>query len=393
VKPLIAVVGASARMLARAAVDEGCEVCALDLFGDADTQALALGWWPIGQDGACVPDAQRLQAGLRAAQACARASGRRLLGWVPCAPLEGHAALLSELAATLPELPLLGSSPAAVQRLRDPRAFFADLRAADIPHPPVAWERPDDGQAWLLKDFRACGGEHVRLLQATQPVPALQPGQYLQRRVPGQPMSATLVVEAGRVRVLGFNRQLVDAAAPTGAVAAPYRFLGVVGPVPVPAVVAQQVQRACEQLTALAGPLGLRGLCSLDFLLQGDRWLALELNPRPSASTALYPAYGPVRAHLAACLGEPAAAAPAGLQPTRGWAIVHARQRCRLTPAAAAWLGAQPATHDLPRAGQRFDPGQPLCSVSAVGANASQVLAALAARRAELLQQLETCPA
>jgi predicted ATP-grasp superfamily ATP-dependent carboligase len=415
-KPAIAVVGASARLLVRAAVDEGLEAYALDLFGDADTRALALGWWYVGRPACGAIDPAQLRAALQAAQACAQASGRRLLGWIPCAPLECEPALLAEVAAALPGLPLLGSRPAAVQRLRDPLHFFSDLRAAGIPHPEVGWQRPADGQAWLLKNLRSCGGEHIRLLSATQPVPALRPGQYLQRRAAGQPMSATFVVHAGRSRLLGFNRQVVEAAAP-GRAASPYRFLGVVGPVPVPAKVAQQVQLACERLAAQGAPLGLRGLASLDFLLQGDSWQALELNPRPPASTTLYPGQHPVRLHLAACLeiprdaglgfdvgtSEPASmpaplpeARPGSAGPgsprTRGWAIVHARQGCALTASMAAWLGAQPATHDLPLAGQRFSPGQPLCSVSAAGDNAQQVLSALSARREALLQQLETPP-
>ena len=412
-KPAIAVVGASARLLVRAAVDEGLEAYALDLFGDADTRALALGWWYVGRPACGAIDPAQLRAALQAAQACAQATGRRLLGWIPCAPLECQPALLASVAAALPGLPLLGSRPAAVQRLRDPLHFFADLRAAGISHPAVDWQRPADGQAWLLKNLWSCGGEHIRLLSATQPVPALRPGQYLQRRAPGQPMSATFVVHAGRARLLGFNRQVVEAAAPVQA-GSPYRFVGVVGPVPVPATVAQQVQQACERLAAQGAPLGLRGLASLDFLLEGDSWQALELNPRPPASTTLYPGQHPVRLHLAACLETPRDAGfgvdawargpepmpeahPGSAGPTcprtRGWAIVHARQACAVTPRMAAWIGAQPATHDLPLAGQRFSPGQPLCSVSADGDNAQQVLSALSARREALLQQLETSPA
>lgn len=413
---MIAIAGASARMLASAAVDEGCEVWALDLFGDADTRARALGWWSIADPAdALAIDPARLQAALRAAQASAQARGCRLLGWIPCAPLEGQPALLAALAAALPDIPLLGSSPAAVRRLRDPWTFFADLAAAGVDHPPVASERPADGQAWLLKDLLSCGGDHIRRVPASRPAPSLRPGQYLQRRAAGQPMSATLVFTPAGVDVLGFNRQIVVAAADGQASASiphadpaadlnasPYRFVGVVGPVPVSATVAREVQQACDRLAALWGPLGLRGLASLDFLLQGDRWQALELNPRPSASTALYPAARPVRRHLAACraredkadAGDAAQAAASPVAPrTRGWAIVHARQPCALSAAAAAWLQAQPSTHDLPLAGQRFRPGDPLCSVSAEGADARQVLAALATRRTTLLQQLETCPA
>ncbi len=68
-KPAIAVVGASARLLVRAAVDEGLEAYALDLFGDADTRALALGWWYVGRPACGAIDPAQLRAALQAAQA------------------------------------------------------------------------------------------------------------------------------------------------------------------------------------------------------------------------------------------------------------------------------------------------------------------------------------
>lgn len=403
-KPVLAVVGASARLLTQVAVAEGWDVYALDLFGDADTRALALGWWSVGPaqggDGSpgCLQiDPAALRAGLEAALACARASGRDLLGWLPGAPLEGAADTLAWLAQQLPQLPLLGCAPAALRGLRDPHHFFAALAAAGLPHPAVARERPPDGQAWLLKDLRGCGGSHIRLLPAAQPVPALAAGQYLQRRAPGQPMSATFVTDGCEAQVLGFNRQIVRADA-----GLPYRFCGVVGPVPVPGAVAQGLQQACDELVRIYGPQGLRGLCSLDFLLQGDDWQLLELNPRPPASTALYALWRPLQRHLQACgvqppAGPQATADPAGpVDPAlavHGWEIVYPRRPLTLSTEDARWLALQPATHDLPWAGQHFVPGQPLCSVSASAASLQQVLQQLTTRRETLLNHLETCPA
>lgn len=390
-RPLLAVVAPAARLLAQAAVQEGLDVYALDLFGDADTRALAQGWW-------CVGDAQQLRidplactAGLQAAAAFARASGRELLGWVPGGGLEGEPQLLAAGAA---QLPLLGCTPQAMAQVRDPACFFEALDEAGIAHPPVALQRPADGQAWLLKDLRGCGGSHVRLLSAAAAVPPLAPGQVLQRRAPGLPMSVSFVAGLPQgLRLLGFNRQVVRTHAADAAV--PYQFCGVVGPVPLPAAVQQGLLRACEQL---ARRFALRGLCSLDFLLNGDQWSVLELNPRPPASTALYAAQQPMRLHLEACLGRPLGGAPvqasppAGKAPVQGWYIVYARREGQLSSEQARWLAAQPDVHDLPRAGQRLQPGQPLCSLSACGHCASEVLQSLGTRREALLGVLESTP-
>ena len=68
---------------------------------------------------------------------------------------------------------------------------------------------------------------------------------------------------------------------------------GVIGPVPVPPAVGAALQRVVREAAA---EFELRGLASLDFLLDGERIDVLELNPRPPASIALYPSIGGVGA-------------------------------------------------------------------------------------------------
>ena len=61
------------------------------------------------------------------------------------------------------------------------------------------------------------------------------------------------------------------------------------------------VQREVTAITRLlAAVFRLRGLGSLDFLLDGDTVEVLELNPRPPASLALYPRVGELDAALTA---------------------------------------------------------------------------------------------
>jgi predicted ATP-grasp superfamily ATP-dependent carboligase len=119
----------------------------------------------------------------------------------------------------------------------------------------------------------------------------------------------------------------------------------------------------------------------------------LELNPRPPASLALYPELGsggPFRAHLNACLhGD----LPPPLPPSstvRGQSIVFATRARVLDEHAATRIAAWPGACDLPRAGSRFEPGDPLCSVVAQGVAAEPVIDDLARQSATLRDSLET---
>ena len=302
-----------------------------------------------------------------------------MLGWVAGSGFEGCPELL---AAGDRLLPLIGTAPAAQARLRDPGQFFAALDELDVDHPPVLQAPPaTDSGHWLLKDLHSSGGMHICRL-APGEAPTLAPGQYLQRQAPGQSLSATLVANGRGARLLGVNRLIVR-----GRGALPCVYCGVVGPVPVSAAVQRRLQGL---LSAVGARFELRGLASLDFLLDGDHVQVLEINPRPSASMAAYADLHPMAAHVRACLhGElPAPRTKAG--PCHGQETVFAPGPLRLDTAQVQALAALPHVHDLPAAGQAFAADDPLCSVSATGAHADQVLALLQNRRQSLLHSLET---
>ncbi len=371
----LAVAGLSARLMAEAAVSDGFEVVALDLFGDVDTCAAASRWFGIGEPARLQIDGGRVLATLAL---LARQGG--VVGWVAGGGFEGRCALLARGAEVLP---LIGTTPEAVARLRDPAKFFAFLDEHAIEHPPVRLSPAADGSAWLLKDFHGSGGWHIRRAVPGQPE-SLAPGQYLQRECAGQPMSATFVANGSAVRLLGVNQQIVCALG-----ASPYAFRGVIGPLPVAGGVLLRLQTI---LRTLAEGMALRGLASLDFLLDADRVRVLEVNPRPPASLALYPHWQPMAAHVRACLHGDLPAPPAVCAVVRGHEIVFAPQPVRLGLPMASALAALPDTHDLPAAGQQFAAGDPLCSVSASGRSAAEVLGRLQARRDTLVRSLETTP-
>jgi uncharacterized protein len=357
----LAVAGLSSRHMAEAAVGDGYQVVALDVFGDADTRAVSTAWFDIGEPAALRVDSERL---LHSLKILARQGQTR--GWVAGSGFDGRADLLARGAE---RLPLIGMAPAAQARLRDPQAFFGVLRDRDIDYPPVRCppvieagnEAVAPGGRWLLKDFGACGGWHIRHASAVplSPASAWQSGQYLQLEMPGQAMSATFVANGREARLLGVNQQIVRAIG-----ASPFVYCGVVGPVQMPAALRQRLKDIVASLTTA---FTLRGLASLDFLLHKGRVQVLEVNARPPASMALYGHWHPMAAHVRACLEGALPAPPAVLQPLMGHEIVFAQQELVLDAECCRWLTQQGDVHDLPSAGERFAPGQPVCSVSARG--------------------------
>ena len=374
----IAVASISARALAEAAAREGFGVVALDVFGDLDTRRAASRWQPIG-----VPQMLRIDGELLLAALEQLARDDEAQGWIAGSGFEGRPDLLD---AGHRRLPLIGNHAATMRRVRDPYAFFSALETHGVAHPPVRYDEPADTRGWLRKDFAGCGGWQVQRAEEAG-AEALGATQYLQRWHDGAPMSATFIADGRHARVLGCNLQL---SCEVGN--APFAWRGVVGPLPLSDAVQVQVM---EALHALVGTFGLRGLCSLDFLLRepGPRIEVLEVNPRPPASLDLYAAHGlpVIDAHVRVCDGSAVAELPALSAPLpRGSAVVFARRDLVLGPAAAQWLAAQAHVHDLPPRATSFRARDPVCSVSAAGNDIAAVQEQLEQRSQALLGALET---
>lgn len=373
----LALAAISARPLAEAAAREGFKSIALDLFGDRDTCSAAGEWLSIGAPEALRIDANKL---LDALHTLARRGD--VNGWVAGAGFDGQSELLAQGAA---RLPLIGTAPADQRRVRDPATFFGFLKACGFAYPPVRHHGATQAAGWLAKDAGGCGGWHITRAEPATPSPR-SPQRYLQREMRGVSMSATYIANGRDAVLLGFNEQIVR---PLGAL--PWVYHGVLGPVPVTEAVRSEVGAA---LRALAPTFSLRGLGSLDFLLAGDRVLVLEVNPRPPASLALYPQVGSggvLGAHLRACRqDELPVVAERVSAPVNGHQIVFAPRALRLDDATLTHWATGSQLHDRPRAATRFAAGEPVCSVSARGANADLVKIELARRSDAVLRTLET---
>ena len=368
----LVVAGLWARPLAESACRAGWQVIALDLFGDADTRRACRHWWRIGDPAAFAIAPVLLREALQRA-----AREPDVIGWVAGSGFEGQPELLD---LQVPGLPLLGMGGDAVRRLRAPASFFGTLDHLGLAYPEVALQAPVPGDGWLVKDAGGSGGWHIRT--AADGARAAGAAIYWQRLQAGEPMSALVLADGARARLVAINRLVVRPLA-----GLPFVFHGALGPIREDAL----TRHIEEGLSRLVPAFGLRGLASLDFIAREDRAWLLEVNPRPSATMVLHEHAWPLglmHAHVRAVRGdlpsEPAAHPPG----VRGCLTVFADRACRVGLALAAELAQSRHCHDLPPPGSGFEGGEPVCSVSARGSSAEAVLAVLDARAVHVRDQL-----
>jgi uncharacterized protein len=378
------VAGLSVRALAESARQGGWRVISLDLFGDVDTRRASAHWEAIGDAATLRIDAARLREALDRAARCADVDG-----WVAGSGFEDAPALLD---AGGQALPFLGTPGARVTRLRDPAAFFGALDRRGLAHPPISFEAPRDPAGWLAKRAGGCGGMHIRraagVASDASARAADTSGTYYQRVQPGVPMSALFLADGAAFRVVALNRLIVRAAGDR-----PYIYAGAVGPVP-DAALEHAVDRA---LAALVPEFGLRGLASLDFIVDGAaRVHLLEINPRPSASMQLHAQAWPgglMRAHAQAVHGRLPATPPRHGDGARGHSTVFADRASRIDAAPHQALSSTGHHHDLPAAGACFARGDPVCTVSAEAIGLDEATRRLRTRAALVLDRLTTIAA
>lgn len=309
-----------------AAVQAGYRVAAIDGFADSQTLAMAstTELAPFDHDGfqadALLAIVAKLDASL-------------YLGFVYGSGFEAQPALLAKIAE---RIPLLGNLPSTVALLKAPAHFFSVCAQLGIAHPKT-WadaNAPLSSQdKVLLKSVGGSGGSHIKHYAQDQ---ALIPEQtYVQQALHGLPVSVLFLANGQDVAVLGFNELLL---APSETM--PYRYGGAVSQINLPLTVQQQLLLAAQQLVA---EFSLLGLNSLDAVLQDGVAYVLEVNPRLSASVALYDIDGGelnlLAMHLAACQqakAKPLLPALSVKPESRAQAVVYSLLELTI-PAGFAW--------------------------------------------------------
>lgn len=353
--PSLIVLAGSARALAASAKRAGYAPLAIDVFGDADTRALCR---------ATVTLEGGLSQGLRhAALVDAVASLGRAYGPIGVVYGAGFEDKPDIVAALARETRLIGVSAPSLKRAKDPRELALVCKRANVAHPEIAFELPDAVEGWLQKSAGGSGGEHVRL--ATTGVGAGQ-GRYFQRRIEGRSVSALFAADGASVSVIGLSEQWT-APSPRS----PFRYGGAAGPIDVEPGLGGDIDRV---VAALAGELGLVGLCSADFIVSGAQCWLIEINPRPGATLDVFDCdEDPLMTrHIEACEGR---IRPPIARPTRKAAEVVYAGRDFTVPAEADWPD---WVADRSVAGTRIVAQEPVCTVlgAAPDAKAARLLAA-----------------
>ena len=357
------IAAASGRALAASAAQAGFVPLVADAFGDQDTLAACAGHVRVDLRGPL--DGDKLIEALDTL-----AAGGDCGGAVCGSGFEHRADLLARIAQ---RWPLLGNAAETVARIKDPMEFARLCRAADVAHPDTALVPPVDPPAWLSKRVGGSGGWHIR------PAAGVTAGKgfYFQRRVAGEAVSALLLGDGRNVMLLGFSAQWT-APLPRH----PFRYGGAVRPATLRDEVMQSMTAAVERFNAA---MPLIGLNSADFLVDGDVFHLLEINPRPGASFDLFELQdAPQNAslfalHVEACGGSLPAQAPRYRDAMAG-AIVYAERDIGAAPALdwPNWVS------DRPVAGSRIEANQPLCSVSARAETAAEARALVEERSAKI---------
>lgn len=358
----------SGRALASAAQIAKIPVVVLDVFGDTDMRAAALDWSRVGDVSSGFDRTALLAAAERLCPA------HRCGGLVYGAGFESCPELLSQLTE---DRELLGNDPRILARLGSPRQFFAMLDQLGIPYPATMFRCPDDTRDWLAKRAGACGGGHVRA--AHQAVG--ESGYYFQRKIAGRIMSVVFLANGRQAGIVGVSEQWKAATLK----ASPYSYGGAVSDQPLSRRLRGDIGAA---INACVDKAELRGLNSMDVVVDGAGFRVLEINARPTATVELYEAgsgQSLIELHIQACRGK----VPKDRTPRHrrhAQLVVYAEQALRV-PGRVSWPG---WCSDLPPPGSHIESGEPLCTVHASGTGGLALYRLLQRRRIALHRLLTT---
>ena len=355
------IVGASTRAAAWSAWCAGWRPVCADQFADVDLRQIA--------DVADVSDyPHSLPADL------ANVSGD---GWLFVGAMENHLRVLRRMLTNSRFGRYFGPSPETIQLLRDP-LWLAERWKTFGCYPAVqmtAGELPGNPSVdrWLRKPMKSAGGRGIRFV--TDPVAESTTAEpsYWQQFIQGEPFSALFLVTPGQRRLLMASRQLIGW--PGSAPPSSWSYCGSIGPWPIAGELSGQLDRMIEAVTF---GLDYRGLIGIDFVWDGRRAWAVEINPRDTASAELWELAtrrSVLGEHLA-CFEEPPLSprqtAPSiASAPLLAKAILYADRPViapnlnRFLTRRSSW--AIPFLADIPVQGSAIPTGWPICTVFASG--------------------------
>jgi uncharacterized protein len=342
-KPQIIIAAIASRAYVQAVVDAGFEVIAIDAFCDVDTQKLALQTLKV----------DALNGSFQAEEfykALTQINCKNVLGMTIGAGFEAVPELLESL--PLKEISAIFNAPSIIKSVKNPTTFFAFLDGIGAPHPAIQLVRPANTIGWLQKQIGGSGGAHIKPvlpLDLAEKLPV-----YYQQQCAGEPHGCLFLADGNYAQIIGFHQQWC---APS--IAQPYRFGGLVSQAEISDEVAKKIEGYVQAITR---HFGLRGINSLDFLLNNNALSILEVNPRLSASLQLYSAKkgNLFAAHVQCCLGQ-AIDWPIVDKKSRAMQVIYANKTAHV-PAEMDWPD---WVADVPQPNSDIAAGAPICTVLA----------------------------
>ena len=337
----VLIVALSGRALAASARRGGYVPLVADMFGDVDTLNAAHRHIRL---------AGRLASGIEERDLIdvlqILSDGEEPIGVVYGTGFEDRPQLLQRMAE---HWRLLGNGADVVAKLKNPKIFSSVCSNLGVPSPEISLPESTSRNGWLAKRQGGAGGAHVKPAGDSADV---RGAIYYQRRVSGTPISACFLADGERALVLGFSAQW-SSPAPRQ----PYRYGGAVRPAPLTPDTADELTAAVQRIVAATSLVGLN---SADFLVEGERFWLLEINPRPGATLDIFEAgeTSLFAHHVAACSGQLAAASSCAAH-AKAASIVYADEDI----ASVSIFNWPDWAADLPVVGSTIKAGEPVCTV------------------------------
>ena len=359
----VLIVGGSTRAAAWSAVRAGWQPVCADLFADLDTHQVAE-VIPVRDYPWSLPD---------------DVAGVQAEGWFYTGALENHPGIIERLAQPDASYgPLWGTTAVGLRLVRDPFWLATTLCDAGLPALEVEPETampPADG-TWMQKPFASAGGRAIRVWDKFAAETPFTESHYFQRRAVGESCSAVFRVESHGVERLGASRQFINLAESHAAM--PFAYCGSIGPIDRPTGSGMLTNAVRQMLTRMAETVAqagfLRGLFSIDFLLDGEQVWPTEINPRYTASMEILelssgrPLLPTHSGHVGNGNGECAVNATT---PFVAKVILYAPRRFTAPDLSHFLLGTSPwqtpLLADIPAPGVIIEAEWPICTVFADG--------------------------
>ena len=241
-------------------------------------------------------------------------------------------------------LPLVGNSPATFAKLQDKALFFESLKKHDIPFPKTVFSAPTSIQNWLMKPMKGLGGVGISPLSPTS---TPQTSVYFQQFQAGTSGSVLFLSDGKDIDIIGFNTQFTQN---------DFLFSSVIN-----ASSLTRLQRTVlsDWIYQLSRFFLLKGLHSLDFIVNENALFILEMNARPPASAQLYDA-NLITRHIESSF-QHVRRMPFSPSLVSGYQIIYAK-RDTCIPSHYLWPS---YCADLPQQNAIIRQNSPICSIIA----------------------------